>query len=260
MQIFILSAGRAGGKHQTLHAIPGLLLGRTRLVVQAAEVKAYAPIAERFGVDMLVLPKKITTISPTRQHLLNKVEDRNFVMLDDDLTFARRHPLEPGRYVAAAPADIRGMFTWLDRETSGRHAHAGIASREGANRVTTDVVFNTRMVRILAYDTIKLRDACVRFDRIPLKQDFDMTLQLLRLGYANVVNYEWCHNQPGSNVAGGCSTFRTPELCDTTSRELARLHPGLVKVVQKETKTSWGGGVRTDVVISWKKAYEESKK
>jgi len=40
---------------------------------------------------------------------------------------------------------------------------------------------------------------------------------------------------------------------------LAELHPGLVKVVTKETKGAWGGGTRTDVVVQWKKALKAIK-
>ena len=45
-------------------------------------------------------------------------------------------------------------------------------------------------------------------------------------------------------------------MMDRCSNELAALHPDFVKVVEKYTKTSWGGGIRTDVRIAWKKAYE----
>ena len=40
------------------------------------------------------------------------------------------------------------------------------------------------------------------------------------------------------------------------AHELEVLHPDYVTVVDKTTKTSWGGGTRTDVRIAWKKAYE----
>jgi hypothetical protein len=32
------------------------------------------------------------------------------------------------------------------------------------------------------------------------------------------------------------------------------LHPNIVSVVEKTTKTAWGGGTRMDVIIQWKKA------
>jgi hypothetical protein len=41
---------------------------------------------------------------------------------------------------------------------------------------------------------------------------------------------------------------------------LQLLHPAFVKVVEKATKTSWGGETRTDVQVSWKKAYASAKK
>ena len=112
------------------------------------------------------------------------------------------------------------------------------------------------MMRLLAYDKQKVLDTGAKFDRIDTKQDFDMTLQLLRKGYKNLVFYKYAHNQSGSNARGCCSVYRNPEMMDRCSNELAALHPDFVKVVEKYTKTSWGGGIRTDVRIAWKKAYE----
>jgi hypothetical protein len=81
-----------------------------------------------------------------------------------------------------------------------------------------------------------------------------MTLQLLRAGYPNAVITEFVHNQAGSNTEGGCSAYRDAKMMESSARKLAKLHPGFVKVVTKETKTSWGGGERVDVQIAWKKA------
>jgi hypothetical protein len=70
-----------------------------------------------------------------------------------------------------------------------------------------------------------------------------------------VVLNNWCNNQAeGSSADGGCSTYRTPELQAQAARLLAELHAPYVKVVEKETKTAWGGGTRTDVMIQWKRA------
>jgi hypothetical protein len=33
--------------------------------------------------------------------------------------------------------------------------------------------------------------------------------------------------------------------------------PEFVNMVQKQTKTAWGGQARTDVIIQWKAAYAE---
>ena len=136
------------------------------------------------------------------------------------------------------------------------YIHVGISAREGNNRVQSNLKENTRMMRLLGYNKPEVLKTGARFDRIDTKQDFDMTLQLLRKGHKNAVLYSFAHNQPGSNNTGGCSVYRDPEMMDRCSHELAALHPDFVKVVEKQNKTGWGGGIRPDVRIAWKKAYE----
>jgi hypothetical protein len=96
------------------------------------------------------------------------------------------------------------------------------------------------------------------FDRLKVMEDFDFTLTLLENGGRNAVTLDYVWNQTGSNQPGGCSDYRTAEVQAKAAKELAKLHPGVVKVVEKEVigKTSWGGmKTRTDVRIQWRKAY-----
>jgi hypothetical protein len=98
-------------------------------------------------------------------------------------------------------------------------------------------------------------------NRLKDVEDFDVTLQLLRMGYQNAVSNWYCYNQPMTGTKGGASSYRTNQLHDEEVRKLANFHPGFVRIIQKHNKTDAGGfGTRTEVVISWKKAYEESQK
>jgi hypothetical protein len=154
--------------------------------------------------------------------------------------------------------EVEAMFEAIERELDD-HPLVGVASREGANRNTEKRIFNTRILRVLAYRTDTMRQHGIRFDRVPVMEDFDVALQLLGNGYQNVVLNDWAHNQEGSGLKGGCSTYRTMEMQAQAAHELARLHPGVVRVVQKSTKTAWGGGTRTDVIVAWKQAYARSR-
>jgi len=40
------------------------------------------------------------------------------------------------------------------------------------------------------------------------------------------------------------------------AERLKELHPDVVEVVEKETKTAWGGATRKDVKVQWKKAFK----
>jgi hypothetical protein len=105
-----------------------------------------------------------------------------------------------------------------------------------------------------------LKKEGVRFDRLPVMEDFDVALQLLRKGYPSLTLNNWVQDQSTSNAPGGCSTYRSLEVQAKGAKGLARLHPNVVKLVEKTTKGAWGGGTRTDVQVAWKKAYEEGKR
>lgn len=261
MIIYIHTSGRPDAQ-ETLNWIPPTWIDKVRLVVQKREEKAYS----KYPLPLVVLPDKIRTLSPTRQWLIDNAEERYIVMMDDDLTFSRRDPKRseeigkpPTKLYKAKAEDMDTMFRMLQKtlERDG-FAHCGISAREGNNHQPEPFSDVTRMMRVLAYDTKKVRECGARFDRVPTKQDFDMTLQLLQAGYPNRVFFEWAQNQPGSNNRpGGCTEYRTTEMMAESAHMLKRLHPNFVDVVQKRTKVSWGGMDRTDVRIGWKKAYNK---
>lgn len=209
-------------------------------------------------VTVVPQPSNIKGIAAVRQWIIDR-EDGKILMLDDDLKFAARG--EGGKLHPASGKEIESGLVFL-RMMLDEHAHGSISTREGNNRVIEDLTYCGRPLRALAYDCKMVKKVGARFDRIPLMEDFDMTLQLMRAGFENFTIWDLCHDQGSSNAPGGCSTYRTPELQDKAAKELARLHPEFVKVVYKESKTSWGNGFdhkRTDVRISWKKAYESSR-
>lgn len=264
MKIYIHTSGRATLTEQrtlgTMFGASKKNLRRVSLVVQASQAKDYELIASSNGVNMLVLPPEITRLSETRQHLLD-ISEKVFVMMDDDLLFFERRKDDDTKFSKIHGEQVFEMFDTLEDRMKG-FAHGGILAREGGNRIVgKQNVYATRMMRVLAYDPKKVRKVGARFDRMVTKQDFDMTLQLLRAGYPNILMADYVQGQYGdgcSNAPGGCSVYRTPEMMDASAHKLAELHPGFVTVVQKESKVSWGGGVRTDVNIQWKKALQSS--
>lgn len=256
MRIVIHSSGRANRQI----TLPSLLSAHLEpeLLVQDSEFDEYHKF---WGYRCLItkLPPEINRLSPTRQWIIDNT-DGKVVMMDDDLRFCARRTDDWTKFNQATNSDVREMFHAIGCALD-EYAHAGVVAREGGNRIEAfPYVFNTRMMRLLAYNADKVRAVGARFDRIITKQDFDMTLQLLRAGYPNALLTKFCHDQPGSNTSGGCSAYRSPEVMDDSARKLAELHPGFVKVVQKTTKGAWGGGVRTDVQIQWKKAYDSSSR
>lgn len=256
MTIFIPTYGRSGSQ-VTFANLPEKVRSKAYLVVQNREKHLYDAFPRK-----LILPPKIQTVAPTRQWIMEwayRHGEDYVVMLDDDIRFATRRKDDPTKFTDATDKDIVAMLESI-YEMLGSYAHVGVLAREGGNRRTEVHVYNTRMTRILAYDTKVFIDNKIKFNRLPLQEDFDVTLQLLRRGCENAVLCNWVHDQKQSNAPGGCSTFRTKEMHDANAEALASLHPDFVKVVEKTTKGAWGGGTRKDVVVQWKKAYQSSFK
>lgn len=273
MKLYIHSAGRATvGQQVTLREFTPALRKAASLVVQHTQRDAYAPVAKELGTKLLVLPPGIDKLSPTRQWLLENAEKDRFAMMDDDLFFALRidqvkfrvfNSLPVGKGPAWVP-HVERMMAMVDGMLDD-YIHAGILDRSGANRTTEEpYVTVRRMMRFLAYRKKAVQKTGARFDRLVTKQDFDMTLQLLRAGHANAVLTTYVQDQRGgSNTKGGCSVYRTEAVSTAAAHALAKLHPKYVKVVEKTTKSGWfdkkNPGTRVDVQIAWKKAYDDAR-
>ena len=260
--IYIPSHKRAGVPI-TLSNFTPYLLERSTLVVQHSEAKAYQPVSEKFGVPLLVLPKAIQRLSPTLAHLVENTPYEKFFFCDDDLSFAYREHSCLGDSTLTKCNGSPVLDTMYDTlsETLEEYAHVAISSRAGNNHVESDPEgtwkYVGRATRFVGYRTEEAQ--WISHDRVEIRADFDRTLQLLRMGFPNAIWYDYCHDDPGSNTAGGCSQYRDHEMLDKEAHKLKSFHPGFVNVVERTTKGSWGGGTRTDVNIQWKKAYEKGR-
>lgn len=259
MDIFIMTFGRCH-RQSTWQNLPASIQERTKLVVQEQESRMFLEAGWPVNT-FFPLPEYLNGagIGKARQWLIESFGP-HVCMLDDDLEFAVRRSDDPTKFRAPTEADIVAMFDCIADSLEEGYALVGVAAREGANRNTAQFLTATRQMRVHGVNTnLASRKLGARYDRIPVMEDFDFILQLLERGFPNRVLNGWVSNQHGSDVAGGCSTYRTPELQTIAANALADLHPGFVKVVKKKTKTSWGGAERTDVIIQWKRAYESSR-
>jgi hypothetical protein len=257
MKLLIPTSGR-WQRQMTLEYLPPSIRKEVFLVVQAKEEEKY----RRVHGNLIVLPEHITSLSPTRQWIIDNIEADIICLMDDDLRFYRRGRSDNPLYLQYNDEEgFWQMFRELELHAR-TGCHAGVSAREGNNRISKDYLFNVRMMRVASYNVTRVRKLGIRFDRLICKTDFDVTLQLLRKGQPNWVSYYFAQGQyKGSNASGGCSEYRTMEVLTTAAYELARLHPEFVTVVKKYTKTAWGGNTeRTDVRIQWKKAFISSMK
>lgn len=251
MDIVIPTYGRASNQ-TTLGQLVAAGL-HVHLVVQAREYFEHTRY-EHKNTTLIALPDEIRTIAPTRQWIFEHLGDSpHLCMIDDDLVFYKRRDDDRTKLRDVKPDELHYAFQRM-QDMLGLYAHAGFASREGANRNTEPLARNTRIMRVLGYNRDEVREAGARFDAMEVMEDFHVALCLLEHGYQNIVLNNYAHNQAGSGAAGGCSHFRTKELHAANARKLAELHPRYVTLVEKTTKGAWGGGTRTDVRIQWKQA------
>jgi hypothetical protein len=229
-----------------------------RLVARPHEAEKLFQAGYKVIAEPDTLPKGI---GHTRQFIMEYVQNEpHVIMMDDDLVFAVRGKRDdnPLYLSPAEPSDITAMVHWLrlSTEDDTPYAMAGISSREGNNRKEGRQSENTRIMRVFSINRKKFQNSGANFTSLKVMEDFDVTLTMLMAGYKNIENHMFTNNQPGSNLAGGCKEYRTLEVQAEAAKSLAQKYPGFVQTVQKETKTSWGGAIRTDVKIYWKKAYQ----
>jgi len=199
-------------------------------------------------------------IAAARQWILQNTPTKYCLMFDDDMTFGVRRD---GKLKKAEKEDIGDMISLLESWLDEGFIHVGISARQHNFTTEADFVDIARMNNAYAFNAAKVLEAGARFDRLRVMEDFEITLTLLEAGFPNRVTYQYCWGQRCSGDSGGCSQWRTSETQAEAAQSLYRLHPASVKVVTKASKAAWGGfssNTRTDVIISWKKAFELSKR
>jgi hypothetical protein len=252
MQVLIPTYGRAQPHLQaTLRQLvdDGVTVS---LLVQDREHEQYMRKVQH---HVIVLPDRVRDVSATRDFVIHEMEGEDHVlMLDDDLHFAVRREDNPTKFRQPFSGNLEAMVAEIDRKLR-EFPMVGIGAREGGNRNIEPFMYNTRIMRVMGFRRSYLREKGITFAPMQLMEDFHVALQVLRSGADICLCNRWVSNQAGgSNAPGGCSTYRTEALQTASAHALAARHPGFVRVVQKATKTAWGGGVRTDVTVQWKAA------
>lgn len=142
-----------------------------------------------------------------------------------------------------------------DKKSPDFYVHTCLSSRMGNNQEDETWKIVGRAMHSIGHRRDVLIKNNIRFDEIRLREDFNVTLRLLRLGYPNAIYYDVCCSPSDYGAAGGCSDERTTKLSNDQAVLLGKMHPGLVKVVEK----NYDNQPRNEVVVSWKKAFESDK-
>lgn len=265
-KIFILTRGRSN-RQTTLSNIPKALKKKTYLVVDKDEYKDHRKYRRQNLAGILCFPKgygnfiidESGNFSDKKQWVVEhciKEKIRYMFILDDDLKFSIR---KDGKLPNAEQSEVIKAFSQLENWLKNGMAHVALSAREGNNWVEEDYQEAGRAMRVCGFDTRIIKKHKLLFNRIILMADFDITLQLLKLGYPNKILYSYANGQRKSNDKGGCSLYRTPERMTEAANSLKKLHPKFITTKKIKTNKPWAGfntNVRTDVQVSWKKAYE----
>lgn len=259
LQIFIPTLGRID-RQATLANIPNKLLPITWLVVDSEEFQEFD---RKFDdhINIMTCPHK--GIAKVRKFIMERATSRHVMFMSDDLRFYHRGKLsESGEYHHLEDnsdkqtcAMVELLYRWLE---SG-FAHVGVSPRQFNRHCPKTFKDVDRMHDLYAYDKHVFLAQEIKWDRVAVMEDMDVTLQLLTLGFPNRVSYQYVWNQYGSNAKGGCSTYRTYEVQAAAAEKMERLWPDFVTVVERKVK-GWGPmNIRKDIRVQWKKAYKEGK-
>ena len=257
MTCYLLTKGRLQRQY-TLSWLPPDMVDDVVVVCPPDEADAYR-LLYPYRVQVTEAPG----VGAIRQEVLDahSVTDRGpYVMfLDDDLRFYVRRDDKPTNTYSPPRRGVEVLqaFQAVRAGFDRGYSFVGLAHRSGANRETAKHLLNRRLYAAWACDVAVARQRGFRTDRLPLMEDFDFQLQWLTAGYDTLtVNWYIQDNSAGPNAAGGCSTYRTPELQRECAHQLEALWPGLVRAVEKRPKGEWfeGQSTRWDVTIQWKKA------
>ena len=277
--LYVPTKGRVDHQH-TLQALPLEWHKRTIIVCPSDEIKAH----KRNWPKMQVIAqgKEVKGIADARAWIFReaaRVKHEKIVMLDDDIRFAVRKARlkkfqgvgdlkwpefqkeveknpDLGRLVNLPMQDPRMNRMLLGLETMlNTYAHTGIHARLMSNRIAYEWRINTRIQQVYAYHVPTVMEHCVVGRKI-MRDDFDYQLQLLTKGFECVV-YCWVVGEQarGFHGKGGQDTSRTVALNDADAHRLAKLFPGLVKVVDRE----YNRMPRKEVIVYWRKAAEQGR-
>lgn len=231
--------------------------GKTFLVCPESEAAEH----HRLGRNVLIHPTSCTHIGRVRQWIVDNAKSKFILMCDDDHRFYTRKYPDKYNLKYAEESDMIDMLACMeDMLVLGKFHHIGMGSRQGNNRqFPADYLFNTRVNNFHGFNRETLIKHNVRFDTLPLMEDFHVTLSMLKLGYQNKLLVKYCWGQSGSNAPGGCSGYRNNDLQKKSAHMLKELHPEFVKIVEKTSKWQGGMETRTDAQMQWKKAYKSSQ-
>jgi len=183
---------------------------------------------------------------------------KKILMVDDDVNFLVRRAPDNWQLRYTEDDETVDMYNDVISLLDSGYAQVSLGAREGNNRLGLGgreaVQPHYRGMRANAFSVDEFLS--LEHGRVPVMEDFDITLQLLRRKRLTCVTVYWATGQKATNTEGGCSIWRTHDLQEQAVYKLMDLHPGYVSARVKENKGGGEFGTRVEATVQWKKAYE----
>jgi hypothetical protein len=253
MQIIIPTRGRIN-QQLTLRSLPDEWRKCTTLVCPKLEALRLRLLDEQ--VEIVVQPDANWTIAQKRKWILLEWYRAGYdkiVMFDDDLTFATRKAEGDTGLRPIAGDELGAEIQRLEEKLGPEYPHVGFGPRLMNNQMAAGWKSPSRMMYSLCYYLPIVVREC-ELGRIETREDMDLTLQLLRKGYPNAVWNATVNEQSQYDAPGGATDERTIARSNADAHRLAELHPGYVRVQNKDYTTSVP---RKEVVCYWARALRD---
>jgi len=254
MNIYIPTLKRVD-KQVTWEQIPADWKPRTYLVCPEEEV------VQHISKGRNVITCNERGIGNVRQWLLENSPTDHLLMIDDDQMFFKWKSPDDYHLKPCSDQELSALFTRMEGYLRAGEVFVGLGSRQGNNNhFPNPLVENIRNCNTYAVNRGIIGDMGIKFNVTPLMEDFYVQLSLLTKGIRTICVTDHVWNQYGSGAKGGCSEYRTQGLQKQAAEMLNEAFPKYVKLVTKQNKTGWEGlENRTDVIVYWKKAYNDGR-
>lgn len=186
------------------------------------------------------------------EYMLDDVD--NIIMLDDDLIFQVRDLDD--KYVNAEPSDILDMFNRLQSWLDDGEPFVGVSNRFMVN-TKPDVYYTSAPSMIYGLSLTFMDEHNIRFDEVPLCEDWHVALSMYRKGAIGKFTSEWCVTDV-SGGKGGLENLRDREAVRCSMFKFKELHDEFVVIREKAGGKQQRHVTDLSMTVQWKKAYQSS--
>jgi hypothetical protein len=261
-RIIIPTRGRTNTQ-LTISFFPKELREITTVVAPQKEMFKLSKMYFDHQPEYVAQPDPDWTIAEKRAWIFQWAHEQGYdkiFMLDDDLRFSTRISEGDWHLREIAGKELMPEFERIRDKLGPEFPHVGLGQRQG-NQTLKEVGWKVpgKMCYALGYHVPTVMKECI-FNRVALREDMELSLQLLLKGYPNAIWTQTVTDQreygggKKFDKTGGCGIERTVEKSNAEAKKLAELFPGYVSITQREYEASIP---RLEVIVQWQKALQD---